>query len=166
MALAFEKGEKETMKESPRKKEEPIIDREMKGMIAIISIVSNLVMFGIFLYYLKTTGDIALTRSITFAALGVNSLFFIFSIRSKRHMVWQMNPFSNKYVVYSVLLGIALLIGGIYLPFLQTFLDTVSISWKHWLVVGLFGVLNILLIELIKGIFLVRKHRKILSFKS
>lgn len=166
MALAFEKGEKETMQEPPRKKEEPIIDREMKGMIAIISIVSNLVMFGIFLYYLKTTGDIALTRSITFAALGINSLFFIFSIRSKRHMIWHTNPFSNKYVVYSVLLGIALLVGGIHLPFLQTFLETVSISWEHWLVVSLFGLLNILLIEIVKGVFLVRKHRKVFSLKS
>lgn len=166
MALAFDKGERENMQEPPRKKEESIIDQEMKVMIAIISIVSNIVLFGLFLYFFRTTGDIRLTRTIIFLGLGIDSLLFIFSIRSMRHMIWQMNHFTNRYILYSVTLGLVLLAGGIYIPFLQTLLQTVPLGWNHWAVMGLFGLLNIFLIEVVKGFFLVKKHRKVLSISS
>lgn len=158
MALAFDKGDKENMNEPPRKKHESIIDKEMKIMIAIISIVSNLVLFGLFLYFWKMTGDIALTRTIIFVGLGIDSLLYIYSVRSMRHMVWRTNPFSNKYLNGAVLLGWILLLGAVYLPPLQILLRTVSLSADHWVIMILFGFLNIALIELVKGIFLVKKN--------
>ena len=154
MALAFDKGEKENMNELPRKKGESIIDKEMKVMIAIISIVSNLVLFGLFLYSWKATGDIALTRTIIFVGLGIDSLLYIYSVRSMRRMVWQTNPFSNNYLTLAVLFGWLMLVGAVYLPPLQYLLRTVSLSWSHWGMMIAFGFLNIFLIEMVKGIFL------------
>jgi len=154
MALAFDKGEKENMTELPRKKGESIIDKEMKVMIVIISIVSNLVLFGLFLYFWKTTGNIALTRTIIFVGLGIDSLLYIYSVRSMRRMVWQTNPFSNNYLTLAVLFGWLMLVGAVYLPPLQYLLRTVSLDMWHWGVMIGFGFLNIFLIEIIKGIFL------------
>jgi len=159
MALAFDKADKENMKEPPRKKDESIIDKEMKIMIAIISIVSNLVLFGLFLYFWKTTGDIALTRTIIFVGLGIDSLLYIYSVRSMRKMVWRTNPFSNNYLTLAVLFGWVALLAAVYLPPFQILLRTVSLSWEHWGIMIGFGFLNILLIELVKGIFLVKKRK-------
>ena len=128
----------------------------MKIMIMIISIVSNLVLFGLFLYFWKTTGDIALTRTIIFVGLGIDSLLYIYSVRTMRHMVWQMNPFNNKYLNLALLFGWLMLVGAIYLPPLQILLRTVPLTWEYWAVMLGFGLLNIFLIEIIKGIFLVR----------
>jgi len=154
MALAFDKGEKENMTELPRKKGESIIDKEMKVMIAIISIVSNLVLLGLFLYFWKTTGNIELTRTIIFVGLGIDSLLYVYSVRSMRHMVWQTNPFSNNYLTLAVLFGWLLLVGAVYLPPLQYLLRTVSLDMWHWGVMIGFGFLNIFLIEVVKGFFL------------
>jgi len=49
-----------------------------------------------------------------------------------------------------------MLVGAVYIPGLQTLLRTVALSWQHWIVMILFGLLNVVLIELIKGIFLIR----------
>ncbi len=159
MALAFDKGDKENMNMPPRKKNEPIFDKEMKIMIAIISIVSNIVLFGLFYYFLKVTGDIAVARTLMFIGLGIDSLLYIYSVRSMRRHVWHMNPFDNKYLTGAVLFGWLMLVGAVYLPPLQTLLRTVSLSWEYWIVMGAFGLLNVALIEIVKGIFLVKKTR-------
>ena len=125
----------------------------------IISVVSNLVLFGLFLYFWKTTNDLALTRTIIFVGLGIDSLLYIYSVRTMRHMVWQMNPFNNKYLNLALLFGWLMLIGAVYLPPLQTLLRTVALSWQYWGIMIGFGFLNIFLIEIIKGIFLVRNKK-------
>ncbi|PIZ94342.1 MAG: ATPase [Candidatus Magasanikbacteria bacterium CG_4_10_14_0_2_um_filter_37_12] len=157
MALAFDKGDKENMKEPPRKRDDSILDKEMKTMIAIISIVSNIVLFGLFLYFWRITGDIDLTRTIMFVGLGIDSLLYIYSVRSMRRHIWNMNPFNNKYLTASIAFGWAMLLGAVYLPHLQYLLRTIALGWQHWGIMLLFGLLNVMLIEIVKGIFLVRK---------
>jgi len=77
-----------------------------------------------------------------------------------RRMVWQVNPFSNKYLNLALLFGWAMLITAVYFPPLQVLLRTVALSWQYWLVMVGFGILNIALIELVKGIFLVKHNQK------
>jgi len=159
MALAFDKGEKENMNEPPRKRGESVVDKEMKIMISIISIVSSLALFVLFWYFWKTTGDLVLTRTIIFVGLGIDSLLYIYSVRSMRHHFWNMDPFDNKYLTTAVLFGWVMLIGAVYLPSLQTLLRTAPLGWEYWLAMGLFGFLNIALIEIVKGFFLVKRVR-------
>jgi len=159
MALAFDKGDRENMNEPPRKRHEPIIDKEMRTMILIISIVSNFILLGLFVYFWKITGDIALTRTVMFVGLGIDSLLYIYSVRSMRHHVWHMNPFDNKYLTAAVLFGWLMLVGAIYLPPLQYLLRTVALDWHHWSIMLLFGLLNVALIEIVKGIFLVKNNK-------
>ena len=131
-----------------------------KIMIAIISIVSNLVLFGLFLYFWKTTNDIALTRTIMFIGLGIDSLLYIYSVRSQRKMVWQTKLFDNHYLTYSVIFGWIMLLGAVYLPPLQVLLRTVPLGWGHWGVMIAFGFLNVFLIEMVKGIFIIIQRKR------
>ncbi|NQU83998.1 MAG: cation-translocating P-type ATPase, partial [Parcubacteria group bacterium] len=64
IALAFDPGEKEVMNEKPRKKGTSILDKEMKMLIFIIGIFTDVILFGIFYYFWKTTGNLEYTRSI------------------------------------------------------------------------------------------------------
>ncbi|PIR73977.1 MAG: ATPase [Candidatus Magasanikbacteria bacterium CG10_big_fil_rev_8_21_14_0_10_47_10] len=158
MALAFDKGDKENMSDPPRKKDEALIDREMKLMIAIISIVSNLVLLGLFIYFYKTTGNIALSRTLMFVGLAIDSLLYIYSVRSLRHMIWQINPFNNSYLTGAAVFGWCMLLSAVYLPVLQVLLKTVPLSVHHWIIMALFGMLNVGIIEIIKWIF-ITKHK-------
>lgn len=156
IGLAFDTGEKEDMSEPPRAKGTPIIDVTMRTMIAIISIVSNLVLVGLFFYFWKTTGNIALSRTLMFIGLGIDSLLYVYSVRSMRRHIWQMNPFNNPQLNATLLIGWGMLVAAVYVPVLQTLLRTVPISWQYWVVMLLFGIVNVMLIELIKSFFLKR----------
>lgn len=159
MALAFDKGDKENMLDKPRTRREGIVDKEMKIMIVSKAILANIILFGIFLYFYRTTGDLALTRTVIFVGFAVDSLFYIFSIRSLRHMVYHIPLFSNMYLIGAVALGWVLLIMAIYLPVFQTLLRTVPLGWFEWQVMIAFGLFNLFLIEVIKAVFLIKEHK-------
>jgi len=159
-ALAFEKAEKGIMHEPPRRPEEPIMNTEMKALIFIIGIITDLALFAIFFYLWQTFDDMNYIRTFIFMALGIDSLFYIFSCRSLKHSIWQSNPFANKFLNISVLLGFAMLAATIYLPFLQNFLKTVPLGVTEWLWLIILGLFNIIMIEITKYFFIIRVKRK------
>lgn len=160
MALAFDPGEAGIMAEKPRKRDEPIINFEMKTLISAIGIFTILLLFGVFYYFWKITGDLTYVRTIVFVGLGINSLCYIFACRTKRHSIWRRNPFQNKFLNLSILFGFLMLFVALYLPFMQRILKTVPLGFGEWLLLVGFGIINIILIEAVKYIFIVRKRKQ------
>ncbi len=158
-ALAFEPGEKEVMKDPPRKLEEPILNQEMKVLIFIIGIITDLILFGLFLWLWKTTHDLVYIRTMIFAALGVDSLLYVFSCRSLRHSIFQKNPLTNKLLVLAVVIGFTMIFLALYTPFFQTILRTQALSLKDWSILIGLGIFEIIAIEITKWIFIVKKKK-------
>ena len=165
MALAFDPAEPGLMTESPRKRNTPLLDLQLRILIFGVGITASLLLFS-FYYYLFTKGyDIVYIRTMIFVGLGINTLFTIYSIRSLHRFMWTMNPLTNKYLLVSVLVGIVMLVGAVYIPFLQHILRTVPLRFDNWLpLIGL-GIVNIALIELVKAVFIVRRknHQALVS---
>lgn len=157
MSLAFEKGSKKDMSKPPRKLGEPLFSKEMKMIILLKSVLSNVMLFAIF-YYMLQIADITTTRTVVFAGFAVDSLFLIFSVRQLEQQVWQYNPFSNKKLLGAVLFGWSMLLLAIYAPPLQTLLRTVALGAHEWALLISFGVFNVILIEAIKAVFISKKQ--------
>ncbi len=157
MALTVEPEERHIMQESPIRRNAPILDTEMKTLVAVISAVTGLVTLGLFYYFWKSTGDLSLARTIAFTSVGIDSLIYVFSCRSLRIPIIKKNPFSNPWLVYAVIGGIILQIAAIYFGPLQNVLRTVPLTLDHWLVIGTAVIFVILLIEVIKYLFLHQK---------
>lgn len=161
IALAFDKTNPDEMKKPPRKKSEGIIDREMRIMIIAKSFLANVLLFLIYFYTLRITNDLKLARTMVFVGFAIDSLFYIFAIRDLDNFVYQSKPFSNKVLLLAVAFGWLMLIGAIYLPFLQTLLRTVGLGVFGWLIMIGFGLFNLFLIEFIKWIFIHRSKKTI-----
>jgi len=159
MALAFDPGEGGIMAEKPRKRTEPIINFQMKTLIFSVGIFTIILLFGIFYYFWKTTGDINYVRTLVFVGLGVNSLCYIFSCRTLRRQIWQSNLFKNQFLNLSIIFGFLMLFVALYFPFMQRILKTVPLGVSEWAVLLSFGILNIILIEIVKYIFIVRNRK-------
>jgi len=162
IALAFEPKEKDLMKQKPHKKKTPLLTKEMKFLIFIIGIVTDLLLLGLFFWLLKYSHyEISHIRSIIFTGLALDSLFYVFSCKSLRKNLWHINLFSNKLLVTAWILGTIALICALYLPAFQVLLKTVPLNLYDWqLLLGL-GLLNIALIELTKHYFIVRHQTEI-----
>jgi len=149
-ALTFEPGEKDIMKMPPRKRKEPLLNREMKALIFVIGILTDLGLLGLFFYMLNKGMGIEYARTIVFAALGIDSLFYVFSCRSLRHTIFTRNPFSNIFLVFAVLGGLGLQLTALYVPFFRDLFQLVTLHTQDWLIVIAIGVIEILAIEVTK----------------
>ncbi len=166
IALGFDKEEGDLLKEKPRSKREPILNAELKSLVFIVGIVTDVLLFGLFYYLLKTTNDLIYARTMVFAGLAIDSLFYIFAIRTLRQPMWRRNPFGNKLLTGAVIFGLAMIACGIYLPPLQTLLRTAPLALRDWLVLIPLGIINILLIELVKTVFFRRRDKRKFAFRK
>lgn len=160
IALSFEKINNKIMNQKPRKKDESIFDGTMRIIIVSMTLISNVLLFGIFLLYLRSGAPIELVRTMIFGGLGVGSFFFIYSVRSLYEPIWTVRPFQNMYLNVSVLFGFVLLLCAMYVPLLQTLLNTVPLRSIDWLVLSTFGILNLIFVELVK-FFISLKRQKV-----
>ncbi len=159
IALAFEPKEKDLMKQKPQDHRVVLLTKEMKVLIFIIGLITDAFLLGLFYYLLKYSGySIAHIRTVIFAALTIDSLFYVFSCKSLRRNIWQINLLSNKLLIIAWLFGIVMLLAAVYLAPLQTLLRTVPLNSFDWILILGLGVLNIVLIEAVKYYFIARRR--------
>ncbi|MCK4591901.1 cation-transporting P-type ATPase [Candidatus Parcubacteria bacterium] len=160
VALTLEPKEPNIMKEPPRKKNEPLLNFEIKTLIIAISVVSGVLSLAVFWYVLDVTGEFQRASTIAFSILAIDSLIYVFSIRSLRHSIFAKNIFSNKYLIVAVLLGFSFQLAAIYHPFLQKVLQTVSLDLYDWSLIAFVCAVELVLIEGIKYLFILKKVDK------
>jgi len=157
--LAFERENDSIMSEKPLKKNEAILNKEMKIIIFGVGIIRDLIIFSIFVGLYKSNLDINYIRTLIFLYLGVNGLFYIFSLRSLNTHLWRINFFSNKYLLGGVLISFALMLLGIYWGPLQTILSTVYLGFMEWTLIISLSLLTIFMMEVVKHFFIFKNKK-------
>jgi len=158
MALAYEKGESEVLKEKPRSHDVPIFNKEIGFLVFFIGILTDLILLTLFWFLLKQNYyEIGHLRTIIFVGLGIASLFFVYSCKNLKKNLWHYNPFNNKFLNLSVLFGVAMLLIAVYSPFFQKILRTTPLNLIDWLILISLGLINVILIEFGKSLFIVKK---------
>lgn len=161
IALAFDPAEKDIMTLPPSSSKKPLLDKEMKVLTAIISVLTFSILLVLFFIFLSQSDNLDYVRTIVFVGLAINSLFFAFALRSLRRPIWQINFFGNKHLIAAVLFGFFLIILSVYFLPLQTVLRTVPLGGLEWIILIGFGILNIIAIEVGKWFFIHKKMSKI-----
>jgi len=158
ITLAFEPKEKGLMEQKPQSQDIPLLTREMKTIIFIIGLFTDLILLGLFFWLWGANHNISYVRTMIFACLSIDSLFYVFSCKSLRRNLWHINLFSNKYLIGAFAVGVVMLVLALYIPILQTLLKTVPLGVHDWLIIFCLGFVEIFLIEITKWYFIVRKQ--------
>lgn len=125
-ALGVEAKESGVMDQKPRDPNAPITDRPMLIAIGFQSIA--LAVAGLIAFYLGLKhGGVEFGQTYCFITVIVGELLRAYSARSEDHYLFQMKPFSNKYLNLSVGVSIILLFLIVYVPFLQPIFSTVTV---------------------------------------
>lgn len=159
IALGFERGEGGIMEEPPTRIEESILAGSSKILIVAISASSALLCLLLFWYFGQVTGDIQMGRSIVFSVLAVQELIYIFSYRSLRISIFKSgNFFANKPLIYSVALGLGLVIVALYIPGLNAALGVKPLDFLGWAMVLGVSFAMMAIVEIVK--YVTRTHAK------
>jgi Ca2+-transporting ATPase len=156
LALTVDPKEPGIMQKPPRDPKEKLVSGWMKKLIMIVSIEGGLVAFALFTYFLKTTGDIHQAQSVAFATLGVNSLVYVFSVRTLTDPFWKENPLDNKWLNLAVSFGFVFQIAPFLFEPARKFLEIKQLTFGEWALVFAASILMFMVIEVSKYVF--RRH--------
>ena len=163
-SLAFEKGDDSVMKRRPLNREEPIFNKEMKAIVLGWGIARDILLFGLFFYLSKRLEilgwSVDYLRTIFFAMLIFKSITSIFSIRNLHLPIYKIPQFHNLYLFAAVAIGFLLMIGAVYLPFLNSVLKTAPLEISAWAIIIAVGIINLIITEIIKAYFIRQENKQ------
>ena len=137
LAMAVEPAERDTMNRPPRPPDERIFDRSMLCYIAVIGFLMGAVSLGAgYLYWLpqRSTSHDPAWGTIVFTVLTMSQMGNALAIRSSRDSIFRIGLFSNRAMLASILLTLALQLAVVYVPFLQAVFKTTALSLSELLV--------------------------------
>lgn len=115
LALGLEQAENDLMKHEPVDPNLNILTKSMIFEILLRGITIGLFVLIAFKFTLLNTADIEMARTVGFVVLSFGQLIHIFDARSEK-TIYQKNPFSNKWVIITVLISASLNLLLIYSP--------------------------------------------------
>ncbi len=152
LALTIDPKTPGAMQKPPRSPTELLVAPWMTRLIAIVSVTGWFFALGAYFYIMRTTGDDLLARSVIFATIGLNSLVYVFSIRTLQEPFWKEGFFDNKWLLVAVGAGLCLQILPYLFEPLRAFFDLVPLG-AYWFIVVLASISMFFVIEVAKWVF-------------
>jgi len=150
LALTIDPKRANIMKEKPRPPQEKLVNRWMIVLIGLVSVTAGAIAFSSFIVVYKLTNDIVTARSVAFITLGLNSLAYVFSVRSLMTPFWENHLFENKWLVVAVIAGLGLQMVPFMTPSLRQFFGLSELGSTYWIVAIGLSILIFFVIEVFK----------------
>jgi len=131
ITIALEPKEGDVMEEPPRKANARVINTEIllnTVYVAIFMALGVLFMFG----RASQNGELIRAQTIAFTTLAMYQVFNALNVRSRDKSLFQIGPFSNRYLLGAIAISVVLQVLATRIPLLQTALGTVPLTWADW----------------------------------
>ncbi len=157
VSLAMEPKEQNLLSGKFEKQKKYLLDKLMVQRMALMAITMAIGSLYVFKDYYAADLTKAWTMSLT--VLAAFQWFNAWNCRSDSKSLFQMNPFSNMYLVGATALVIMFQLLAIYTPVMQKFLKTVPLALSDWMFI-LPVAASILVVEEIRKFFYRRRLAK------
>ncbi len=157
VAFAFEPLSSSAMKRKPRDPENAkILSTNVIKLIIALGLSTGLILIGLFFWLVQTGMSDLELQTVMFVALSFDSMFIAFSLKSLGTPLIRIPIFSNKFLLYSVLGSVFMLGVALYVPFVQKLVQTVSLSVSDIALLLVLGIVDLVLVEIVKYLFYIR----------
>ncbi len=153
-ALAMEPKEQGLLQGAFDKQKKWIVDGFMARRMLLMAPVMGLGTLYLFSQFFET--DLAKAWTVALTTMAVFQWFNAWNCRSESKSLFQMNPFSNTYLVGVTMMVILLQLFAVYNPFMQSVLHTVPLALSDWFLIIPVAA-SIILVEEIRKFFYRRR---------
>jgi P-type Ca2+ transporter type 2C len=150
LALGLEPPEPDIMSRRPRPASEGVITRR-RGMQMLMHgvLIAGVTFIGFLMVYRHGPSQLVRAQTAAFCILSYSQLFYSFSCRSQRYTMPELGPFTNRHLLWAILIS-GLLQLGVFLPYVQKLFKVErSLGWDWLMILGL-SLLPVTIIEVIK----------------
>ncbi|WP_068449074.1 calcium-translocating P-type ATPase, PMCA-type [Caviibacter abscessus] len=162
LALGVDKSKIDVMNKPPRNANESffaqgawfraIVGGMLIGILTLLAFVIGLFEQGVPLNNLISAGkhQLAYARTMSFIVLTISQLFYAYTMRDDKESIFKVGIFSNKYLNYSLIIGVVLQFSLISIPFLAKAFNLMSLTFMDLDIVIGFTLIPLIVNELIK----------------
>jgi magnesium-transporting ATPase (P-type) len=148
IAFAFDR---QLMRETD-KTSKTLFDPRVMFLTLGVGIVISGLLLVLYLVMLDQGVSEQIARTVLFASFGFYTLLIAYSFLDLSRPIWRYNFLQNKLLNIGFVVGSSLMLLTLYLPFFQTQFDIVSLP-SQWLVfVGIWLILQVVIVEILKAI--------------
>lgn len=155
LALGIDNSHDNIMSKSPRPRSESIFSRGLWEKILFRGALIGISTIFTFIIGLYMGFSIQTCRTMTLVTLVLSQLIHVFECKSEVRTLFEINLLSNKYLLLSVIISIVMILGIIYIPFLQGIFKTTPINLVQWGIVILFSGF----IAIVSSLYAILKRR-------
>jgi len=157
-AYTFDPASDQIMKSPPRSQDDHIVNKKTFSNFAFMSLVIGGLAYFNFYSFINgrvsavSEGGILYAQATTISYLTVACLQWIniMSLRYEYQSIFSKNFFNNSKMLYSILISIVLVLGVVYIPFINDFLGFAVVGFNSWIKILISSVLFLILNEVIK----------------
>ncbi|MEN6454496.1 MAG: cation-translocating P-type ATPase [Prolixibacteraceae bacterium] len=161
VALGMDPGDPDVMKEKPRDPKESFFAHGAGWRAMIGGFVIGIVTLAAFWYGYYENGyspfdkevpedAVSYARTLAFMTIISCQLFYSLALRNSRKSIFTIGIFSNRYLVGAVVLGLALQLLVIAVPFMQEAFKLQMLDPRGWIMVLVLGLIPLSLSEIYK----------------
>lgn len=161
VALGMDPGDPDVMKEKPRDPKESFFAHGAGWHAMIGGFIIGIVTLAAFWYGYYENGyspfdkevpedAVSYARTLAFMTIISCQLFYSLALRSSKKSIFTIGIFSNWYLVGAVVLGLALQLLVIAVPFMQEAFKLQMLDSRGWIMVLILGLVPLILSELYK----------------
>lgn len=149
IAIGMEPAGKGLLNVPPRNPKEPLLNKRLFSEILLEGVIIGVCTMGA--YFVGRGVSNGLATTMAFATLTLARLFHGFNCRGEEN-IFKLKLTGNKYSVYAFLVGVLLLAGALFVPFLERLFSVAPMSGVHALIILGLAFLPTLLIQIVKTI--------------
>jgi len=150
IALAMEPKDKDLLTVRSHQINHFLVDRAMIYRMILMAIPMAIGTLVLFSY--SVSGDKTKALTIALATLSAFQWFNAFNCRSEHCSLFQMNFFSNKWLIIGLIIAVALQLTAVYTPFMNMILRTTPLSLSDWLIIIPISA-SVILVDEIRKLF-------------
>lgn len=132
LMLAFEGKEPGVMERPPRRPGSPVLTRVLGFRIGLVSLMLLLGAFGLFEWTLLHGKDVETARTVAVNMFVFGELFYLFNCRSLRYSMFKLGVFSNRWLLFGVVVMALLQIFFTYSPVMNQLFGTAPMGIAEW----------------------------------
>jgi potassium/sodium efflux P-type ATPase len=152
IALAFEPAEKGVLTRPPRNPKEHILSSIMIQKTFLMGIVLAAGTLFVFISHLNSGVPLARARTLALTTMVFFQFYQAFNCRSETQSIFKMSPFSNPFLLFSMIAAFLAQLAVLHVPALQWIFRTEPITINEWLQILMVSATVIIAVEIDKWV--------------
>ncbi|MEK7610552.1 MAG: HAD-IC family P-type ATPase [Patescibacteria group bacterium] len=149
IAFAFEPGRNLLRRSPQRASAQTILTPAIRRLVLVIAAVTGLLALMIYVF-LQSILPLGQVRTIMFALLSVDSLFFAFALKDLARPIWRISLVSNRYLIGGLVASLGFLSLALFVEPVSQLLNVEPLGGLTITLILLFSLVNLIIIETVK----------------